>query len=569
MADNITEKKLGIIEVDALRDANGLMEGNTHLTSVECPFPALTNGSNMFKDCINLTRFYCDDLTKLNNGTSMFWGCEKLSTVVGGGGNPLNLSSLSNGTSMFYYTKISEFATDLPNLTYGTSMFLDSSLTIFDSSLPIISSYNDMFAGCPLSTFKCKELGIRSSGKDFITTSKLEDTKFSLIDFNANMPYVTIANEMFIGFKSLKNFEGNMPSLTNADKMFSGSSLETFKSDNLSKLTTATNMFENCNSVSSGYNGFTTFDCDELPSLDNGNRMFYDTNLSSFNATLPKLTNGNEMFYSTCISSFDIELPYLSLANSMFKDCDSLKSVTSDLPKLSTYSNMFMGTKLNTFDGGDIGITDTGLDFITNSDIKYSKDTLTSFKGNLTKSTNTDNTFTQFNKLEYFEGDMPNVTSSESMFEDCRSLKSFVSKDLSKLSNGTNMFFGCYNLSYINAQFPELTNGIGMFCYTTLSSFDVELPYLSIATQMFKDCGSLETFNSNLSSLTSYSNMFDNCTLQIFDATCLNVNDSGLTFITGSGLNDSKPTLEHFTSNLPQMVDTSEMFESFTNLKSF
>ena len=247
MADNITEKKLGIIEVDALRDANGLMEGNTHLTSVECPFPVLTNGSNMFKDCINLTRFYCDDLSKLNNGTSMFEGCEKLSTVVGDGGNPLNLSSLSNGTLMFYYTKnISQFIADLPSLTNGTSMFFGSNLKTFDSSLPIISTYNDMFAGCPLSTFKCKELGIKSSGKDFITTSKLDDTKVYLITFNANMPYVTTANEMFIGFKSLKNFEGNIPSLTNADKMFSESSLETFKSNNLSKLTTATNMFENC-----------------------------------------------------------------------------------------------------------------------------------------------------------------------------------------------------------------------------------------------------------------------------------------------------------------------------------
>lgn len=432
MADNITEKKLGIIEVDALRDANGLMEGNTHLMSVECPFPVLTNGSNMFKDCINLTLFYCDDLSKLNNGTSMFGGCEKLSAVVGAGGNPLNLSSLSNGTSMFYYTKISEFTTDLSNLTDGTSMFLDSSLTIFDSSLPIISTYNDMFASCPLNTFKCKELGINGSGKDFITTSKLEDTKFSLINFNANMPYVTTANEMFIGFKSLKNFEGNMPSLTNADKMFSESSLETFKSNNLSKLTTATNMFENCNGVSSGYNdiGFTTFDCDELPLLDNGSRMFYNTVLSSFNASLPKLTNGNEMFYNTRISSFDIELPYLSLANSMFKDCDSLKSFTSDLPKLSTYTQMFDGIRLNTFDGGDIGITDTGLDFITNSNLNDSKDTLTSFKGNLTKSTNTDEMFVGFNKLDTFEGDMNNVTSSKKMFKDCEQLQTFKSNNL-------------------------------------------------------------------------------------------------------------------------------------------
>lgn len=433
MADNITEKKLGIIEVKALRDANGLMEGNTHLKSVECPFPALTNGSNMFKDCINLTLFYCDDLSKLYNGTSMFGGCEKLSSVIGSGGNPLNLSSLSNGTSMFYYTKnISQFIADLPSLTNGTSMFLDSSLTIFDSSLPIISTYNDMFAGCPLSTFKCKELGISSSGKDFITISKLEDTKFSLINFNANMSYVTTANEMFIGFKSLKNFEGNMPSLTNADKMFCESSLETFKSNNLSKLTIATNMFENCNIVISGHtgNGFTTFDCDELPLLHDGSRMFYNTELSSFNASLPKLSIGNEMFYSTSLSSFNVDLPYLSIANDMFEDCDSLKSFTSDLPKLSTYTYMFSGTRLNTFDGGDIGITDTGLDFITNSYLKNSKDTLTSFKGNLTKSTNTDEMFVEFNKLDTFEGDMNNVTSSKKMFKDCEQLQTFKSNNL-------------------------------------------------------------------------------------------------------------------------------------------
>lgn len=529
MADNIIEKKLGIIEVNALRDANGLMEGNTHLKSVECPFPALTNGSNMFKDCINLTLFYCDDLSKLYNGTSMFGGCEKLRTVVGSGGNPLNLSSLSNGTSMFYYTSISEFTTDLPSLTDGTSMFLNSGLTIFDSSLPIISTYNDMFAGCPLSTFKCKELGIYSSGKDFMTTSKLEDANYTLISFNANMPYVTNANNMFLE-----------------------SPLETFKSNNLSKLTTATSMFE-CNL----FNGLTTFDCDELPLLDNGSRMFYNTQLSSFNTSLPKLTNGSQMFYNTQLSSFDVELPYLSIADGMFSDSDSLKSFTSDLPKLSTYSGIFMGLRLNTFDGGDIGVTDTGLDFITNSYLKESKDTLTSFKGNLTKSTNTDEMFVGFNKLDTFEGDMNNVTSSKKMFKDCEQLQTFKSNYLENLSDATEMFYNCYNLLEFDSPspLPSLSNGNNMFYYTNISEFTADLPSLTDGSGMFCECDNLKTFNSMLESLTTYTNMFMNAKLNTFRGGVINISDTGSSFMTGSCLWDSKDTLTTFYCHLPAMTN--------------
>lgn len=41
-------KELGIIEVSKLKNATGLMKGNTNLTSVNCPFPALETGKEMF-----------------------------------------------------------------------------------------------------------------------------------------------------------------------------------------------------------------------------------------------------------------------------------------------------------------------------------------------------------------------------------------------------------------------------------------------------------------------------------------------------------------------------------------
>ena len=75
------------------------------------------------------------------------------------------------------------------------------------------------------------------------------------------------------------------------------------------------------------------------------------------------------------------------------------------------------------------------------------------------------------------------------MFHMCTNLTSF-SSDLSSLTNGYGMFYGC-NLKTFNADLSSLTNGFSMFAYNSVFG----------------------EFMSDLSSLTNGSGMFDSCKL--------------------------------------------------------
>ena len=77
-----TDRKLGIIEVKNLvygygyiSESNtkiGMMENNSHLQSVDCNFPVLKDGTNMFKNCTSLQSFKCDDLSHSFMFASLF-----------------------------------------------------------------------------------------------------------------------------------------------------------------------------------------------------------------------------------------------------------------------------------------------------------------------------------------------------------------------------------------------------------------------------------------------------------------------------------------------------------------
>lgn len=87
---------IGMIEYDKLEDGTKLMYNNENLTSVECPFP------------------------NLKNGTQMFCGCSSLIDV-----NISDLSKLENGNMMFYIPNFADFKCDLPSLKYGRHMFMN------------------------------------------------------------------------------------------------------------------------------------------------------------------------------------------------------------------------------------------------------------------------------------------------------------------------------------------------------------------------------------------------------------------------------------------------------------
>jgi hypothetical protein len=115
---------VGLIEYDKLEDGTNLMYKNENLTSVECPFPNLKNGTQMFSGCSSLTDVNISDLSKLENGNMMFY-------IPNFADFKCNLPSLKYGGSMFMNydksenenwtntAKLRNFAGDLSNLVDG------------------------------------------------------------------------------------------------------------------------------------------------------------------------------------------------------------------------------------------------------------------------------------------------------------------------------------------------------------------------------------------------------------------------------------------------------------------
>lgn len=142
--------KVGIIEYEKLVDGTRLMYKNTNLVSVECPFPVLKNGTQMFAWCSSLTTFNVSELPKLENGESMFYNpnfstfnCNLPSLICG---NQMffknsaahltsfqgNLDSLEDGEKFFYGQEgFTDFSTNsLQSLKCGKYMFYNTLLNL-------------------------------------------------------------------------------------------------------------------------------------------------------------------------------------------------------------------------------------------------------------------------------------------------------------------------------------------------------------------------------------------------------------------------------------------------------
>lgn len=90
----------------------------------------------------------------------------------------------------------------------------------------------------------------------------------------------------------------------------------------------------------------------DFPNLENGESMFSNIGLRSFNGKLPKLMNGKKMFSVNGITSFENDLPNLTNGSHMFEGCSKLKSFKSKTPSLKNGYGMFARCySLTDFDG--------------------------------------------------------------------------------------------------------------------------------------------------------------------------------------------------------------------------
>lgn len=113
--------------------------------------------------------------------------------------------------------------------------------------------------------------------------------------------------------------------------------------------------------------------------------------------------------------------------------------------------------------------------------------------------------------ISEFTSDLSNLTYGYQMFWGCSDLVTF-NTDLSSLGNGSSMFYNCSSLSSFNSNLSRLDDGGDMFyACSSLTAFDSDLSRLTFGRYMFAECTNLTSFSSNLSNLTNGRYMFYNC----------------------------------------------------------
>jgi hypothetical protein len=114
--------------------------------------------------------------------------------------------------------------------------------------------------------------------------------------------------------------------------------------------------------------------------------------------------------------------------------------------------------------------------------------------------------------VEQTEGNINELISEYDCEEYLKELLDSKITDLSVITDGYYMFFGCTNLQQFTVELPNLTDGCGMFegC-TNLQQFTVELPNLTDGCGMFEGCTNLQQFTVELPNLTDGSFMFVGC----------------------------------------------------------
>lgn len=365
-------------------------------------FSKVSNGRNMFENCISLQRVEID-FPKLSDAWCMFSGCTKLTSFVSS-----NLDSLKSSEQMFYNAALQgTFVMDLPSATNVKSMFGNNkNLVGFKGKLPKATYCDGMFGGCSsFTTFETESLETASN-----TTSMFDGTKIS--SFSYDLPNVITANYMFRNVKEgITTFDVNVNSVQSARSMFEGcTSLITFNTE-MPQLGAnngdATYMFKNCSSIKN----ITT----NLPNLKTGDSHFLNCkSLETFICpSLDSLTNGYQMFYG----------------------CEKLKSFSSSMNSITSATNMFWGcSELETF----------------------STPTLATLTG-------AQNMFRGCSSLKSFNCPLNALTNGNGMFLSCAALESFESSNMSSVTNGSYFLGSCTSLTHFRGSLKSLTNGSYMF----------------------------------------------------------------------------------------------------------
>ena len=488
-------------DVSKVTDMGHMFEKCKALTSLDLSFwnvSKVADMSSMFEECTNLNILNLGgwNNAKLTNIANMFYKCDHLAS--------LNVSSWTN-----------PLITDFSDLFAGLGSLATLNLTNF--KIPAATNMAGMFRNCKaltslnLSSFNTTN--VTAINNMFMNCTNLESITFGSGWANTNL---TSLSSLFEGCSSLTSINWgsfNTSHITNMSNMFKGCSA--FTNLNLSALNT-----KNVTNMAGMFYG-----CSKLTGITYGSN--WDTS---------KVTNMSEMF-RRCTSLTSIDLSSLNVASvismsQMFEGCSSLNSLNLsgwDISNVEDISYLFANlTSLTTINLNSVNIgsaTDLSGMFSGCSSLRGVN--LSSFNtANVTTVSGMFAGCTALNAVTFGRGwTNTNLTSLNSLFEDCSSLVSIVwnSFNTSHITNMSNMFKGCSALTNLNLSALDtknVTNMGGMFygCSNLTSityGSNWNTSKVTDMSNMFKNCSAFTTIDLskyNIASLTDMGNMFSGCT---------------------------------------------------------
>ena len=360
----------------------------------------VTNMSNMFRYCSNLTNIIFGDKFNTSNVTNMsymFYNCSSLTSLDVSNFDTSNVTSMSymfGGCSGLTSLDVSNF--DTSNVTSMSGMFYNcSSLTSLD-----VSSFD---------TSK-----VTYMGSMFYICSSLTSLDVS----NFDTSNVTDMNAMFQSCRRLtsldvSNFDTSK--VTNMRYMFRiCSRLTNLNVSNFdtSNVTSMSGMFSSCSSLTNlDLGDFDTSNVTTMSSMFYNCRSLTSLDVSRFDTS--KVTNMNSMF-DGCSSLIDLDVSHFDTSNVttmgyMFANCSGLTSLdvsNFDTSKVTSMSYMFSScSSLTNLDLGDFDTSNV----TTMSSMFYNCRSLTS--------------------LDMRNADFSSVTSYSSMFSSVNSTINVIVKD--------------------------------------------------------------------------------------------------------------------------------------------
>lgn len=458
-------------------DISGICQGCTALTSFSAPNLTQLNCKNAFRNCTSLLWSNIDLGSITSVPESTFRGCTSFSTGVA-------VPSYITSIGQYAFAEIPSLSSSELSLggvtSISTGMFYNSgtdvgALTNIDlstlSSAPITQLGDSVFEGCyRLTAFRgasLNSIGIRVFYNCRLTSTQLSPIILGAITiipeytfYSCALEYIklsdistgiitSIGNGAFFGCSRLTTFDGRymVPSmLTLGTDVFRGCTLlDVVNLGNVSVIPDRT--FADCTSINSYLGGILNLSAGALSDLD----------ITSMGSRAFQSCQSLTMVIGTSSLS--------SIGTAAFQQCLNLKSAINLGIITSVPDLLFSGTAI-----GNIG------DIIPNPG-----------------PVDLENIFIN-----------PISALGSSVFENCRSISSFIGSDL--ISMGTRVFNRCTNLTSVNlGAVTEISNYTFNGC-SSLLNINLGListkPITTLGDYVFGDCSSLTSFSGpNITSI--------------------------------------------------------------------